>query len=496
MNRSTLSLCTESWRRQLSIAAALCSLTVLALGCARKPPVPRVIEPARSVSSGAEGRTQVAITVYNQNFGVVREQRTVALGRGHVELAYGDVAAHIQPETVHIRSLDPASLSVLEQNYRYDLLSPETLLAKSVGKTIKVYRYDERSGTERETTAEVLAVEQGVVLRIDGQVTYDFKGRLAFPGIPENLVEKPTLVWLLESRQPKQTVEVTYLTRGIHWAADYVLVLDAADKRGDLTGWVTLANETGTSYENAELKLVAGDVQRVAPTPMPALEADMEYAPPPPAAPAFREESLFEYHLYALSRPTTLRDKEQKQVSLIEAHDIGLKKKLVFEGAQHYFRDSLRSPLPSQKVGVFIDLRNEERSGLGLPLPKGVVRVYKADQSGSKQFVGEDRIDHTPRDEEIRIKLGEAFDVVGERRQLRYSALGTCGSETEWQIQLRNHKDVPETVEVVEPVGGDWEVLQPSHPPVRKDANTLKFEVSVPARGATTVRYQLRSRWC
>jgi hypothetical protein len=448
------------------------------------------------VDSSADGREKLTVTVYNQNFGVVRDRRSVALGEGHVELSYGDVAAHVQPETVHIRALDdPESLSVLEQNYRYDLLTPETLLKKSIGKTIRVYRYNEKLGTEEAKPAEVLAVDPSVVLRIDGQVTYDFQGRLAFPEVPENLVSEPTLVWLLDSRRPKQRVEVTYLTRGIQWSADYVLVLDADDRRGDLTGWVTLANESGTSYENAELKLVAGDVQRtVRQEEVPVAD---QYAPPMASGgAALKEEGLFEYHLYTLSRPTTVRDKEQKQVSLIEAHDIGLVKTLVFEGVQYYFRDILRAPPPPQKVGVFLEFRNEEKNQLGLPLPKGVVRVYKADKSGAKQFLGEDRIDHTPRDEKVRIKLGEAFDVVGERRQLRFTALGTCSSESAWQIELRNHKDTAETVEVVEPVGGDWEVFDPSHPPRREDASTLKFTVQVPARGETRVAYRIRSRWC
>ncbi|HEY8944668.1 MAG TPA: DUF4139 domain-containing protein [Polyangiaceae bacterium] len=471
----------------------------LGVGCSRKPAPAKAIDPARSVGSDATAREAVAITVYNQNFGVVRERRGVALGRGHVELSYADVAAHIQPETVHIRSLDdPSSLAVLEQNYRYDLLTPETLLEKSVGKTIKVYRYNEKLGTEEAKAAEVLAVEQGVVLRIDGQVTYDFQGRFAFPEVPPNLVAKPTLVWLLESTRPKQRVEVSYLTRGINWSADYVLVLDASDRIGDLTGWVTLANESGTSYEDAQLKLVAGDVQRVQPPPPVAPDSDLSYAPAPMAAgaPAFKEEGLFEYHLYALQRPTTIRDKEQKQVSLIEAHGVGVRKKLVFAGQQYFFRSSLPGPMPKQKVGVFLELKNEEKNRLGIPLPKGVLRVYKADGGGAQQFVGEDSIDHTPRDEEIRVRLGEAFDVVAERKQIRFSVLGECSSESEWQVQLRNHKDVPETVEVLEPVGGDWEVFAPSHQPQREDAGTLKFEVPVPAKGETTIRYRVRARWC
>lgn len=478
--------------------ALLLALPLLAVGCAPKKPPSEPPGPARNVGSDAASREHVAITVYNQDFGVVRERRRVDLGTGRIELAYADVAAKLQPETVHIRSLaDARSLSVLEQNYRFDLLTPETLLKKYVGKRIKVYRYNEKLGTEEEKAADVLAVENGVVLRIDGQVTYGFPGRFAFPEVPANLVAKPTLVWLLDSRAPKQDLEVSYVTRGIGWKADYVLSIDADDVSGDLTGWVTLANDSGTTYENAELKLVAGDVQRVEPPPPPPMaveDAAMDVAES--AAPQFRQEGLFEYHLYSLQRPTTIRDKEQKQVSLLEARGIRITKKLLFFGERGYFLARIDRPITSQKIGVYVDFENERQNQLGVPLPEGVVRVYKADRSGAKQFVGEDRIEHTPRDEKIRIKLGEAFDVVAERKQMRHSVLGSCASDSEWEISLRNHKDVAETVEVWEPTAGDWEVVTSSHPARREDAHTFVFEAKVPARGETKVSYRVRVRWC
>lgn len=489
--RRSLSPRHSAWTRVLGLA-------LLSIGCQKKPLPASSAQAARSVGSDAAGRETVGVTVYNQNFGVVREARRVALGEGRIELSFADVAAQIQPETVHIRSLGAADdLAVLEQNYRYDLLSPETLLKKYLGRTIKVYRSNERLGTEEERSAEVLAVEQGVVLRIDGQVTTGIPGRLAFPEVPENLLAKPTLVWLVDSKAREQRLELTYLTRGINWSADYVFVLSPDDARGDLTGWVTLVNESGTSYDNAELKLVAGEVQRIQPPAAPAMEI-MEEATKPagPPAPQFKEEGLFEYHLYTLRRPTTLRDKESKQVSLLEAHDVGLQKKLIFYGAAYYYRGQHGQVISNQKVGVYLDFKNEEKNHLGAPLPKGVVRVYKADHGGAKQFVGEDTIDHTPRDEKIRIKLGEAFDVVGDRKQMRYVNFGGCVSESHWEIELRNHKDKAEQVEIYEPVGGDWEIMESSHPARREDAHTFVFDVSVPARGKTKVTYRVKIRWC
>ncbi len=482
-------------------AAFLGGLLAAGTACGGAPTRPKLDPggPAVGRSSSAKSRQKVAITIYNSNFGLVREERRLDLGRGRVELAFADVSAHIQPETVHLRALDaPDQLQVLEQNYRYDLLTPEKLLEKYVGKQVKVVRYNEKLGTDETKIADVLAVESGPVLRIDGEVVTGFGGRFVFPDVPANLVAKPTLVWLLASGLEKQRVEVSYLTANLGWRADYVLVLDAKDETADLTGWVTLTNGSGASYENAELKLVAGDVQRIVPPqpmPMPSM-ARMEMAPAAPPPPQFKQESLFEYHLYALQRPTNLLDRETKQVSLLEAHGVKIKKKLVFRGTEDFYRGLYEQLPPNQKVSVFVELDNSEKSGLGMPLPKGTVRVYKADQSGAQQFVGEDAIDHTPRDEEIEIKLGEAFDVVADRKQMAWKTLGNCGSESSWQIELRNHKDTAVTVEAIEPANGDWELIQSSHAAVKKDARTFVFTVPVPARGATKISYRVRIRWC
>ena len=468
-------------------------------GCGDKRPVAHTASgPAVDRKSSAADKEALAITVYNQNFGLVREVRKVRLAKGRVALEYKDVSAHIQPETVHIKSLEGENaLAVLEQNYRYDVLSPEKLLEKHVGKSIRVYRYNETTGQEQSFDAEVLAVDKGVVLKINGEVTYNFKGRFAFPEVPENLLAKPTLVWLLASNAPNQRVEVSYLTRRLNWAADYVLVVDSDDKKADLTGWVTLENRSGTSYENAQLKLVAGDVQRVTPeAPEESGYAEAEAMDRSQQRENFKQESFFEYHLYSLQRPTSLLDKEKKQVTLLEAQGIGIKKKLSFFGQRHYYRSRYGKVATNQKVGVYLEIKNEKKNGLGMPLPKGIVRVYKADSSGAKQFIGEDRIDHTPRDEELTIKMGEAFDVVGDRKQMSWRSLGRCSSESDWEVELRNHKDEAVEVEVVEPIGGDWTIEQASHSHKKEDAKTFIFEVNVPARGKTKITYRVRIRWC
>jgi hypothetical protein len=481
-------------------ASAACLAAVLAMGCGAKGPEHAKTAdtgPAKESRSSSKEREKVAITVYNQNFGLVREVRRLDLGEGKVSLEYRDVSAHIQPETVHIKSLDGEdALAVMEQNYRYDLLSPQKLLEKYVDKKIKVYRYNEKLGREEMKEAKVLAVEQGTVLEIDGEVTYGFPGRFAFPEVPANLIAKPSLVWLLGSRRAKQRVEVSYLTQNLNWSADYVMVVGDDDKVGDLNGWVTLTNQSGTDYEHAELKLVAGDVQRL----QPPATLTAQYAAQAEASTGrreqFKEEGFFEYHLYTLQRPTTLLDKEQKQVTLLQAQDIGIRKKLIFWGAEYYYRGNYGQVVQNQKVGVYLDVENSEKNRMGMPLPKGTVRVYKADKSGAKQFIGEDRIDHTPRDEKLRIKMGEAFDVVGDRKQMSWNAIGSCTSESEFEIELRNHKDSAERVEIYEPIGGDWEMVRSSHPHQKKDAHTFTFDVEVPSRGKTKVSYRVRVRWC
>lgn len=473
------------WRRRLALTAVG---TALMAGAATAQ------DTAPRFQSTQEDREEVTITVYNQNFGLVREVRRLSIEQGRLNLEFQDVASAIQSETVHIRAADGTGLRVLEQNYQYDLLNPQKLLEKYVGRRVKVYRFNEATGREEEFDAEVLSVNQGVILRIGDEITYNFPGRFAFPEIPENLIARPTLVWMLESGSERPLVEVSYLTRSLNWKADYVLVVNEDDTSGDLTGWVTLSNQSGTAYRNARLKLVAGDVQRVSQERRRQME--LEAARALAAESDFQEEGFFEYHLYTLDRPTTLLNNEQKQVTLLEGSGVGIEKQLIFHGAQAYYRGSYGQIQSNQKVGVYLDFENSESNNLGIPLPQGIVRVYKADRSGAQQFIGEDRIDHTPRDEKIRIKMGEAFDVVGDRRQMEYSVLSRCVSESSWQIDLRNHKDEDVSVTVMEPVGGDWELIQSSHPAKRLDSTTFSFEVEVPARDEVRIEYRVRVRWC
>ena len=394
-----------------------------------------------------------------------------------------------------LRSLSGAgSLSILEQNYQYDLLNPQKLLEKYVGRTVTVYRRNPETGAEVPVTAEVLSVNGGTILRIDGEITFNYPGRFAFPDVPDNLIPSPTLMWTLNSRRDDQRVEASYLTSGLNWKADYVLVVDDEDRHADVTGWVTLTNQSGANYRDARLKLVAGDVQRVN-QERERMEMAMRAADMANEA-QFQEQGFFEYHLYTLSRPATVLNNEQKQVSLLESQGFRVNKRLVYAGSPWLYRSQYGQLESNQKVGVYLHIENTEDNGLGMALPAGVIRVYKRDQDGAQQFIGEDRIDHTPRDEEFRIKLGESFDVVAGRTQTDYTVISSCVSESAWRIDLRNHKDTPETVTVMEPVGGDWTVLSASHEWEKVDARTFRFVERVPARGSVSITYRVRARWC
>jgi hypothetical protein len=452
-------------------------------------------ETPHDLTSSLDDQEEVSVTVYNSNLGLVKDTRRIRLSNGLTDLKFTGVAAQIMPQTVHIQSLtDPAGLEILEQNYQYDLLTPEKLIEKFVGQEIKVLK----DGIEIPVT--ILSANNGLVYRMGNRIFTDrggYPGQLIFPEIPENLIPKPTLVWRLENQLGRpQKVEATYLTQGINWKADYVMVLDKEDRRTDLTGWVTLDNKSGAAYRNANLKLVAGDVNRVFDQyGYMAGGRVLEEVAAKAAAPAFSEQAFFEYHLYTLQRPTTIKDNETKQVTLLASNQVPVTKRFLYYGAQNYYRTPYGVPVSNQKIGVYVELANKTDNHLGMPLPKGTVRVYKADGDGSLQFVGEDRIDHTPKDETIKIKMGEAFDIVAERRQTEWRKLSDDLYEVAFEVSLRNHKDSPVTVSVIEPIPGDWEILNTSHDYQKVEAHTVQFDIPVKKNGEAKLQYRVRMKF-
>lgn len=454
----------------------------------------QVVHAQTPLSSTLSDQKEVAITIYNNNLGLVKDLREVTLNKGTQELLFKDVAAKINPTTVHIKSLsEPNKLEVLEQNYEYDLLSPQKLLEKFVGKEVeyKIILKDQ----ERIVPATLLSLNNGIVLRAEGKIYNSVPyAQVIVPKIPENLIAQPTLVWLLQNEGArKHRVEASYLTDGINWKADYVVVLDAKDKNIDVTGWVTIDNKSGATYKNAKLKLVAGDVQRVE-------EERRKFERPAmamgkAAAPQFEEKAFFEYHLYTLGRPTTIKDNQTKQMTLLSAANVPVDKKYNYYGASYYYRDKYGEPQSPQKIAVYLELKNSKENHMGMPLPKGIVRVYKADDDKSLQFIGEDRIDHTPKDEKIKIKLGEAFDLVGERKQTEFTVVAKNLYEVAFEVSLRNHKEEKVVINVIEPIPGDWQVLNTNYEYKKVDAHTVRFEVPVEKNKESKLRYKVRIRW-
>lgn len=433
----------------------------------------------------------VELTVYNQDLALVKERRMLELPAGVGEVKFTDVAALIDPTSVWFRSLTDSKVKVLEQNYEYDVISQVKLLQKYLGQKIRLatVKGESYEGYLVSTGANIIIAskpEGGEVKVINSE---QIQG-VFFPEMPSGLVVRPTLVWLLSNpnQARKQQVEVTYLTAGLSWKADYVATVNQNDDRLDLIGWVTLDNKSGSAYKQAKLKLVAGDVNRVPEEVRP--EATkvflMRAAKEDVADAGFAEESFFEYHLYTLGRSTTIKNNQVKQVELLTSASIPVQKLFIYEGAVN-----------PEKVKVMLELKNSEENNLGMPLPKGRIRVQKADSEGSLQFIGEDRIDHTPKDEKVRVYMGNAFDIKGERIRTEVREPNKNTREESYRITLRNHKKEPVTITAVEHLNrwNEWQIIKKDHDFVKTEAGKAEFTVTIPADGEKVINYTVRYKW-
>jgi hypothetical protein len=451
----------------------------------------------------------VAVTIYNNDLALVKDRRLLTLPAGRLQLAFRDVSARIRPQTALLRDVDGGErIAVVEQNFDFDLLTPAKLLEKYVGREVGIITRHPTSGEETEERAIVLAAGDGVVLRIGERIEaghFDddaggLPGRIVYRDIPPNLRDRPTLVLTLDSTAERpRTLELSYLTGGLSWQADYVGELGADEQQLDLTGWVTLENRSGTSYRDANLQLVAGDVNQVLEAmpmaPMADAMRTMAAAPPPMV-----QESLFEYHLYTLGFPTTIADNQSKQVSLLSASDVAVAKELLIQGGQAGYRQPRGEIAEELDVNVFLVLTNDQASNLGMPLPEGIVRIYKRDAAGNAQFIGEDRIGHTPKNETMRLRLGKSFDVTAEKKQTDFKKLSGTGPwqyqfESAFEIEIKNAKTEAQTVIVQESIPGDWSMLAESAPHEKAAAHTARWRLEVPAEGKTTLSYRVRVRF-
>ncbi|MFA6107535.1 MAG: DUF4139 domain-containing protein [Candidatus Latescibacterota bacterium] len=443
-----------------------------------------VLWAASSAGPAAADERSLRLTVYSTDLALVSDQRTLQLPTDGGPVSLTDVPARIDPTSVHLQPLH-GQVQVLEQNFQYDLADPERILQRYLDQPVEAAL---KAGELR--SGNLLSYDGGaLVLRgVDGGISLLARDQIAdlrFPQLPDGLRTRPTLVWRLAGANPGPLpVSLSYLTGGMSWHAEYVAVTNEEDTRLELSAWVSLENHSGATFPEARLQLIAGDVQRMRPAPLPVrgrMVAMMEKAAPDGG---FAEESFFEYHLYTLDRATTIADRETKQVALFPAASAPVRKVYEFDGQ--------RDP---RKVRVLLEAENRAELGLGMPLPAGTVRVYKKDARGELQFVGEDRLDHTPRNERIRLGVGNAFDVVAERRDLAQSRITERVTERSVEVSVRNRKTEAVEVVVLEHLAGDWEIRQTSLPAERRDASTAAFRVRIEPDAETKLTYTARERY-
>lgn len=437
-------------------------------------------------------RKSLNVTVYNDGLGLVKDERAVNFTTGLNSLAFRDVSAQIQPETALFSG---SGLKVLEQNFNFDLLSRHSLLQKFLGKNVQVIETNPGDGTVTTETAEVLSVDAGLVLKIDNRIEADYKGRLVFPDIPKNLRDKPTLVIDVMSAKPGQRdVQLSYLTNGLTWKTDYVAELNNEENAINLNGWVTLTNTSGIDYQNANIQFVAGKVNRVRPRPRPMMKdmAVMERAFAAAPMNAMEQENLMDYHLYSLGRLTTIQSNQTKQLALLSASQIKAEKEYRFDNlVPTYYREN-KGDIETQSAKVYLKFENDTASGIGIPLPAGTIRVYKTDSQSRVLFVGEDSIRHTPKNEKIRLTLGEAFDVTVSGKQTEYTRFSEKSYEAKYELTFKNAKDVPVTVGYYQTFPVQWTIREESIQHSKENASQALWNVTIPAGGKTVLTYTLR----
>jgi hypothetical protein len=440
----------------------------------------------------------LAVTIYNADLALVKDLRNLALAQGENRLAWRNVSVQIRPETALLsETTGKLPVAVLEQNFDFDLLTPQSLLKKYVGRSVRVIRAND-AGERTVEEATVLAANDGVVLRYPDRIETGVIGHLAYPDVPADLRDQPTLVLHLDAPAAGEgAFELSYLTGGLSWEADYVADLAAGGTTMDLNGWVTLTNASGIAYRKALVQLVAGEVHQVADAmPAPPIARGMamvqEAAMP-------QEESLDQYHLYTLPRPTDIGNNQTKQVALLSAPRVPVTRELVVRGQSYTYRAQSADGWTKLPVASMLSFDNKDGS-LGIPLPKGVVRVYSKDSRGNAQFLGEDAIDHTPKGETVTLKLGESFDVTARRKQTAFKKLSGASAfnyafEAGFEMELKNARPEPVAVKVLEELPGDWTMVRASQPHTKESASLASWRVQVPAEGAVTLTWQAQVRF-
>ncbi|PKL44065.1 MAG: hypothetical protein CVV39_08450 [Planctomycetes bacterium HGW-Planctomycetes-1] len=444
------------------------------------------------VSSGLfAGDSSTAVTVYNNNFGVVKEQRPIVFETGLNTIRFADVASSIEPASVSFQCLSaPGKIAILEQNYEYDLVGTSSLLNRYLDKPITVSIRGSGADAGKEAEGVLLAARDNnlIIKNSEGLIeiiSQDSIENISLSQLPDNLVTRPTLIWLAQSETAgSQQCEVTYTTTNIGWSADYSAILSADENALDISGWVTIDNRSGATYKDAMIKLIAGDVRRVEEFRPVRREMDLVYAQA--AAPAFEEKPFMEYHLYTLGRRSTINNNQTKQIEFITpALGVPAKKIYLYERQKK-----------NDKVQIKFEFENKKENSLGIALPKGKVHVFKKDTDDSLEFVGEDLIDHTPKDEKLSLYIGDVFDIAVEYKLLD-SRVERRARWEKHSIELRNRKDSAVTIFVDEkfPAWANWKIDESSHSYVKRDASTVRFTVEIAANTTAAVEYSVTQKW-
>lgn len=497
----------------VSLTLAAWSSSLLAAELTIKPKQ-KAAENNQEISSTQLDQVSIALTIYNNNLALVKDRRKILLPPGIQQLAFSDVSSQMQAETAILRSIShAASFSILEQVFHFDLLSPEKLLEKYVGKSVSIIKTNPVNGEEISEQATVLSTNNGVVLKIGSRIEagpLNSLGRIVYDNIPADLRDRPTLVVKINnkatgkhltqgsnqnaSQTPSQTLELSYLTGGLNWSADYAAELSPNEDSMELSAKVTLSNNSGNSYLNAKLQLVAGDIHRLqAPMAQKMLRSNMQLEA---ADASMAEESLFEHHVYTLDQPTSIADNQSKQIALLTATAIPVRKELLLRGADYYYQNRNGNLGSNIKPSVFIEFDNKTVANLGIPLPKGIMRIYKEDSAGNAQFVGEDSIEHTPKNAVVRLKLGESFDVSADKKQTDFKILPTAAKdkrefESAYEITINNAKQEKQVVTIEEPISGDWTITTENHPHKKLTSQLAVWKIEVPAEGSAKLSYRV-----
>ena len=468
--------------------AILCLAVVASLA----RPASSGADPAERTSTLAD-QSNVNLTIYNGSLALVHDRRRITLDKDQNRVAWRDVSANMDATSAILEDVSaPGAVRVIEQNFDFDLLGPQAILDKYVGREVTVVHERALTGRPLRETAKLLADNDGVVLQYADRVETFVDGHLEFPAIPSDLRDRPTLVLDLQSDTAGVAdLDLSYLTAGLAWHADYVGVVAPDESHMDLNGLVTLSNTSGTSFDGAHLQLVAGNVN-VAAIPT---YGQLRTIARAQSASQFQQENYFEYHLYTLQRTTTIANNQTKQVALLAARNVPIHKTLELRGAESYYYNRNADLGTKLKVGVYETFTNKD-GDLGIPLPGGVVRLYKNDTSGTSQFLGSDRIDHTPRNEDVRLHLGDSFDVTANRKQTDFKLPGNCTFTSSYEIVVKNAKSEPAQVLVVEPIPGDWTITQENLAHEKTSSSTATWTLNVPAGGSTALDYTAVVKVC